>query len=138
MSSEHVAGTWQATNSSDKVWSIKKEPHRYILFLWDSFTHPNLKWLNLTNFWYFCSWFLLRKAIWYVSNCRILCDIYLLSSSCLCPVGCLSFVRWKKNQNKYYVIFRKFNTYQIAFFLWHAIDIIFQLVNWDKKSVLDH
>ena len=39
------------------------------------------------------------------SNFRILRNIYLFSSSCLCPVGCLSFVRWKKNQNKYYVIF---------------------------------
>ena len=31
-----------------------------------------------------------------VSNCRIfkiLCSIYLFSSSCLCPVDCLSFVR---------------------------------------------
>ena len=28
-----------------------------------------------------------------LSNLRILCNIYLFSSSCLCSVGCLSFVR---------------------------------------------
>ena len=36
-----------------------------------------------------------------VSNCRIfeiLRNIYLFSSSCLGPVGCLSFVRWKKSK----------------------------------------
>ena len=44
---------------------------------------------------------------------EILRNIYLFSSSCLCPVGCLSFV----HQNKYYVIFRKFDTYQIAFLM---------------------
>ena len=48
-------------------------------------------------------------------NFEILRNIYLFSSSCLCPVDCLSFVSWKKSQNKYYVIFRKFNTYQIAY-----------------------
>ena len=48
--------------------------------------------------------------------CRIfelLLNIYLFSSSCLCSVGCLSFVRWKKNQNKYYIIFRKFATLEV-------------------------
>ena len=48
-----------------------------------------------------------------VSDCRIfeiLRNIYLFSSSWLCPVGCRSFVRWKKYKNEYYVIFRQFNT----------------------------
>ena len=31
-----------------------------------------------------------------LSNFWILRNIYLFSSSCVCPVGCLSFVRWKK------------------------------------------
>ena len=37
-----------------------------------------------------------------MSNFRILGNVNLFSSSCLCPVGCLSFAHWKK---KYYVIF---------------------------------
>ena len=37
---------------------------------------------------------------------KIFCNVYLFSSSCISPVGCISFVRWKKNQNQYYVLFR--------------------------------
>ena len=61
------------------------------------------------SIWDKCRWHVTRKAIWYVSNFRIfkiLRNIYLFSNSCLCPVGCLSFVSWKKK----YVIFRKFDT----------------------------
>ena len=49
-------------------------------------------------------------------NFRILCNIYLFASSCPWHVGCLNsqFCTLKKN---YYVIFRKFETYQIAFLM---------------------
>ena len=58
-----------------------------------------------------CCWHVIRKAIWRnleVRNLEILRNICLFSSSCLCPLGCLSFVRWKKIKIKYYVIFRDF------------------------------
>ena len=35
------------------------------------------------------------RRIFEFSNFRILCNIYLFLSSCLYPVGCLSFVCWK-------------------------------------------
>ena len=66
-----------------------------------------------------CPWFFIRKAIWYVSNCQILHNIYLFSSSCLCPVGCLSFVLWKKNRNRLHEYSKicQFDTYQKAFLM---------------------
>ena len=59
-----------------------------------------------------------------LSNFEILHNIYLFSSSCLCPVGCLSFVSWKMNQNRYYVIIRNFDNYTLANqlmmrYIWH-------------------
>ena len=42
--------------------------------------------------------------------------IYLFSSSCFyVPCWLSQFCKLKENQNKYYIIFRKFNTNQIAF-----------------------
>ena len=46
---------------------------------------------------YWCCWQVIRKAIWYWLF-KILQNTYLFSSSCLCPVGFLSFVGWKKSK----------------------------------------
>ena len=53
------------------------------------------------------------------SNFQILRNIYLFPSSCLCPVGCLSFVSWKKSKKILRNIskIQKFDTYQIAFLM---------------------
>ena len=52
-------------------------------------------------------------------NFGILHNIYLFSSSCLCPVGCLSFVRWKKIKISIteYSKIRQFDTYLKAFLM---------------------
>ena len=57
---------------------------------------------------YLCPVYYIPTAIWCVEllNFWILRNIYLFLSSCLCPVGCPSFVGWKKNQNEYYVILK--------------------------------
>ena len=44
-----------------------------------------------------CPWFLIKKPILYVSNLRILRNIYLFSSSCLCPCWLSQFCTLKKN-----------------------------------------
>ena len=44
-----------------------------------------------------CPWFLIRKPILYVSNLRILRNIYLVSSSCVCPCWLSQFCTLKKN-----------------------------------------
>ena len=64
--------------SFTKLWPLPLSSGQ----LWSFYMIPSL---------FQCPWFLIRKAIWYVSNCRILRNIYLFSSSCVCPVGCLSF-----------------------------------------------
>ena len=51
---------------------------------------------------------------------KILCNVYLFSSSRLCPIDCLSFVHWKMNQNKILRNISKFLTSrfrQIAFLM---------------------
>jgi hypothetical protein len=79
--------------------------HFLILILFYKF----FSWLE--SFWDdLCSWHVIRKTI---RNLRILHNICLFSSSCLCPVApvaWLSCVRWEKNQNK-------------ILFLWHASNI---------------
>ena len=45
-----------------------------------------------------CPWFLIRKAFWYVSNLRILHNIYLFSSSCLCPLLAVSVLYFEKKK----------------------------------------
>ena len=75
-----------------------------------------------------CHWFLIKKAIWYVPNCQIY-EYYVIFVNFQAGVSALFFYYFqagvsallavlpvsvlyieKKNQNKYYVIFRKFNT----------------------------
>ena len=60
-----------------------------------------------------CCWHVIRKAIWQNLEDRNL----RLSSSCLCPCLAVSVLYVEKNQNKYYILFRKFVTYQIAFLM---------------------
>ena len=70
-----------------------------------------------------CCWHVIRKVIWRVTKLgifEILCNIYLFSSSCLCPVCCLSFVIWKKKTRNSLFEYSKvcnFVTYQITFLM---------------------
>ena len=46
-----------------------------------------------------CCWHIIRKVIWYVMKLQIfeiLCNIYLFSSSCLCPVWAVSVLYFEK------------------------------------------
>ena len=54
-----------------------------------------------------------------LSNLRILRNIYLFSSSCLCPLLAVSVLYFEKNRNRLceYSKIRQFDTYQIAFLM---------------------
>ena len=85
-----------------------------------------------------------------LSNLRILRNIYLFSSSCLCPLLAVSVLYFKKNRNRLreYSEIHQFNTYQIYFlirnqghktivFHWKKIRkiwMIFEKENWLWKS----
>ena len=92
---------------TENWWSFRErhdldaQPHP----IWRTRNQTTLSWQV------FCCWHVIRKAIWRnleVRNLKILPNICLFSSSCLCPLVCLNFVRWKKIKIKYYVIFWDF------------------------------
>ena len=92
----------------------------------------------------FCCWHVIRKAFWgnlEVRNLKILHNICLFSSSYLCPLGCLSFVRWK-NQNKMLRNISGFLTSrfcQITFLMTcqqHNFQIFFPNSSPNKKKLL--
>ena len=69
-----------------------------------------------------CSWFLIRKAIWYVANCRIYeyYVIFIYFQAAVSALCCLSqFCTLKKNRNRLreYLRIRKFDTYQTVFLM---------------------
>ena len=85
-----------------------------------------------------CCWHIIRKVIWYVTKLRIFkifFNVCLFLSSCLCPLGFLSFVSWKKNQDKILRNISRFLTSrfrQIAFLMtcqqhkfviWHLMEM---------------
>ena len=76
--------------------------------------------LYVLKFYDLCPWFSIRKAIWYVPNCRIykynIKFSFFKQLSLPSSVGCLSFVLWNKIRNRLHEFskIRQLDTYQIA------------------------
>ena len=100
----NLASVWKRTVWKRRSFVVLRNAiihgSQYDRFIGIRTSYPYELWLNTFTYlirwkiWVdLCCWHVIRKVIWYVTKLRIfeiLCNIYLFSSSCLCPVLAVS------------------------------------------------